>query len=231
MRINILKLIDLYDSYSEVRHRHIIAINSLLGDDLILGILCHYLEGRGINVTITNETPSALHSRQRLSRWIITGDGGKRIFYQTLVRNWSVYNPGVPRTLTRGMSPSQLNRYAFNMYTSQWNGLARVFRDKDNVGKVMLEMNIPEEFNPECDTIRPLVCYWYPISNKMISRIPDHWFTLKGRQGGFGEADIFSTSIYLRWLAQNGVTETDIKLGHINTTLDLLRSFLLLRSE
>ncbi len=229
MRIDIIKLLDFYDQYRDVRARHVAAINGFLGDELILAFFSHYMASAGKTVTVTSHTPVATETRQRLSRWLIVSGGSNDFLYQTLVRNWSVYSTGVPRTLRRDMDIRALRSWSRAMFGREWNTLARTFKDQTNVGKVMLPMGLPDNYQEESPQVRPLVCYWYPISNSLSSNRLQFFFTLKNRRGEFREVDIFSTSLYARSLLRSGVGHVDLDLGHVNTTLDLLRSFMVFR--
>lgn len=226
MKVNILKLLEFYDVYMPERASHVSAITTFLGADLILGIVRQYFEGEGFNCRITASEPTALESRQRLDRWLVVSCDGKEVYYQTEVKNWSVYSSGVPRTLTPGMNARQLNNYALQMYHKQWNERTGSFSDPVNLGKVLLPMSVPEGFIEGVSSIRPLVCYWYPITNSARLRQGSHFFTLAPKRAAFPEVDIFSASLYLRHLASRGITSIDAGSAKLSTTLSLLRGFI-----
>ncbi|MFO7575937.1 MAG: hypothetical protein R6W67_12350 [Bacteroidales bacterium] len=226
MKVNILKLIEFYDEYRPERASHVSAITTFLGVDLILGILRHYFEGEGFGCRITAPEPTALESRQRLDRWLVVSRDGKEIFYQTEVKNWSVYTSGVPRTLAPGMNARQLNDYACQMYRKQWDERTGSFTDPVNLGKVLLPMSVPEGFVEEVSLVRPLVCYWYPITNTSRLRLASHFFTLTTKEATYPEVDIFSASLYLRHLASQGITSIDAGSAKLSATLSLLKGLI-----
>jgi hypothetical protein len=226
MKVNILKLLEFYDVYRPERAPHVSAITTFLGADLILGIVRHYFEGEGFSCRITTAEPSAVESRQRLDRWLVVSRDGSEIFYQTEVKNWSVYTSGVPRTLTPGLNARQLNDYAWQMYLKQWDERTGSFTDPVNLGKVLLPMSEPEGFIEGVSSVRPLVCYWYPITNTMRLRLASHFFTLTTKGATYPEVDLFSASLYLRHLASRGITTIDVGSAKLSTTLGLLKGFI-----
>ncbi|MDX9929396.1 MAG: hypothetical protein RBS37_06040 [Bacteroidales bacterium] len=220
MKVNIIKLLEFYDVYRADRAVHVTAITAFLGVDLVLGILRHYFEGEGYECRITTTEPSASGSRHRLDRWIVVTRDGSETWYQTEVKNWSVYTAGVPRTLTPGMSARALNDYAYAMYEKQWNKRSGTFTDFENLAKVFLPMDPPDGFIEGVAVARPLVCYWYPIVSSIRLRLASHFFTLSSCSPIFPEVDIFSVSLYLRHLASRGTTSIDINPGRFTTTLN-----------
>lgn len=226
MKIDIIKLLDLYDVYRPERAPHVTAITTFLGVELILGIVRHYFEQQQYECRITASEPAVADSRLRLDRWFVVNREGREIFYQTEVKNWSSYTTGVPRTLTLGMNARQLNNYAFAMHKKQWNHRTGTFTDYDNLAKVLMPTVEPADFRPGISEVRPLVCYWYPITNSDRTKLTSHFFTLDCQSKTFTEVDIFSASLYLRHLASTGITSINVDLGNLNTTIHLLRSFL-----
>ncbi len=226
MKVNIPKLLEFYDVYRPERAPHVSGITTFLGADLILGIVRHYFEGVGFSCRITTAEPSAIESRQRLDRWLVVSGNGKEVFYQTEVKNWSVYTSGVPRTLSPVMNARQLNDYAREMYQKQWNERTGSFTDTVNLGKVLLPMSEPEGFVEGVSSVRPLVCYWYPITNTTRLRLASHFFTLTTKRAAFPEVDIFSASLYLRHLASRGNSTIDAGSAKLSATLGLLKGFI-----
>ncbi|MBE0675955.1 MAG: hypothetical protein IH591_14960 [Bacteroidales bacterium] len=227
MKINIPSLLDFYDGYRAENSEHVTAITSFLGVDLMLGILRHYFQGQEAECRITTGEPTAIEGRQRLDRWVVVEQGGHMVWYQTEVKSWSVYTAGVPRTLDKSMNERQINNYAYDMYHRQWNERTGSFTDYENLGKVLQPMNPPEGYSEGSSEIRPLVCYWYPITSSGRTRLTNHFFTLATRSSSFSEVDIFSASLYLRHLAAMGTTQIDIYTGPLTTTLKLMNSFII----
>ncbi len=226
MKVNIPKLLEFYDVYRAENASHVSAITTFLGADLILGIARHHFEGQGFSCRVTAEEPSAVESRQRLDRWLVVSGDGKEIFYQTEVKNWSVYTSGVPRTLRPGMNDRQLNNYAIGMYRKQWDERTGSFTDTANLGKVLLPMNEPDGFVEGVSSVRPLVCYWYPITNSSRLKMASWFFTLQAKRAAFPEVDIFSASLYLRHLASGGITSIDAGSAKLSATLSLMKGII-----
>jgi hypothetical protein len=226
MKISIPPLLDFYDSYKPDRAPHVTTITAFIGVDMILGILHHFFESEKSECRITTEEPTAIDSRQRLDRWVFANRSGRQTWYQTEVKNWSVYTQGVSHDLSIGMNDRQLNNYAFGMYRKQWNEHTGCFTDFENLSKVLLPMNPPAGFEEETALVRPLVCYWYPITNSNRTKLTSHFFNLPTRSPNFSEVDIFSASLYLRYLAAKGITTIDIFTGSIDKTLSIMKSFI-----
>jgi hypothetical protein len=226
MIINLVKLLDFYDVYRPERAQHVSAITTFLGVDLVLGILKHYFEEKGWVCRITTSEASALGSRQRLDRWVAVNRDGRESFYQTEVKNWSVYTTGVPRTLTLGMNARQLNNYAFELYRKQWSKKLGTFTDFENLNKVLLPMVPHPDIILGETVVRPLVCYWYPITPSDRLKLTSHFFTLPCKGSIFTEVDVFSASLYLRKLTASGITSIDIHPGPRGTSFQLMQGFL-----
>lgn len=223
MRINIIKLLEFFDVYKPAMAVHVTALNSFLGADLVLGIARHYFESLNCECRISTANPVSVSSRHRLDRWLTVSCNGLRVFYQTEVKNWTVYTQGVPQTLSPGMSARELNRYAYSMYKKQWNDKTGTFIDHENLSKVLKPMQPPEGYDETADIIRPLVCYWYPISGSARLKLASHFFTVQCSGDYFNEADIFSVSLYLRHIAAKAITQIDINPGRFIETLNYLK--------
>jgi hypothetical protein len=224
-KINISEIIELYDMQNRENSKHISSITGLIGEDLLSGLLKHYLcrNEDGVDVKIDESvTPKQKGKNGKmLDRWILTSKlGVADKCYQTEIKNWSShslsgvkfdFNPELPLDFDTNKSDEIFNKI--------WDNNAGEILHP-SVNKVLYEMhNKPSEIelNPE-----PLVCFWMPITFKGIKK---PFFNLNHQnitKKGFKGVSFFSGSIYLRSLLHSDINEIEIEMPNVIKRMSLI---------
>ena len=123
-KINISEIIELYDMQNRENSKHISSITGLIGEDLLSGLLKHYLcrNEDGVDVKIDESvTPKQKGKNGKmLDRWILTSKlGVADKCYQTEIKNWSShslsgvkfdFNPELPLDFDTNKSDEIFNK-------------------------------------------------------------------------------------------------------------------------
>jgi hypothetical protein len=224
-KIKISEIIELYDLQNKENSKHISSITGLIGEDLLSGLLKHYLcrNENGVDVIIHESvTPKQIGKNGKmLDRWILKlKDGKPEVCFQTEIKNWSSHS----------LSGVKFNLNTENPYDFEIGESDKIFNkiwDKNNgelldpsVGKVLFEMNNkPNDFNVK---VQPLVCFWMPITNN--SNIQP-FFTINHEninKKGFDNLSFFSGSIYLRTLLKDKIEEIEIEMPNVIKRMSLI---------
>ncbi len=186
---------------------HVSGITGLIGEELLLGMLCRYLRTcDGLHdVRILGDVPRQQPpGRKKLDGWIVS-KVPKRLF-QVEVKNWSAHSLG-GRNLPVSAGKDELtleSNHRWNEYFGNGNHLP------ESAGKVLLEFNRPageENFAAE-----PVICFWHPIAKQGCD--PMSTFTEENRT-----LQIFSGSNFLRSIQDEYV---DIDSPRLDQRLQLL---------
>src|SRR5689334_7997677 len=100
IQIDIVRTLKFYDEAIPSSQHHATAINAMAGEDMGAGLFLHYLKQKNIAAEIlpypcTQGTTSGV----RLDRWILATKNGKKIYYQTEIKNWSAHAFGGKRLM------------------------------------------------------------------------------------------------------------------------------------
>jgi hypothetical protein len=217
MRINRSKLLMFYDSPSSIpdkdgRGSHVSAITGLIGEDLILGLLCHYFISQGKQIEILPDKCNQKKKRgKRLDAWVKYSHKGHSILYQTEVKNWSGhsldgYDFGQCPTL------DELRKFS----SDKWN---HYFPKKRPIAKEIAKVIEPMSLPPNCQNAehRAMICFWSFVvpSFKEASFRP---LNIAGKFNGL-PLQVFSASAYLRSVKNKTL---DIKMPRVATRLGML---------
>ncbi|MCX7069880.1 MAG: hypothetical protein NTW01_02640 [Gammaproteobacteria bacterium] len=175
---------------------HVSGITGLIGEELLLGLLCRYLRTcHGLNdVQILPDVPRQhLPDRKKLDGWIAS-QSCRRLF-QVEVKNWSAHSLG-GRSVSASAGEEALKRESrtrWNEYFGEDNLLPASAR------KVLLEFDRPDE--QKDFEVQPVLCFWHPIAEKDCASMS----TIKRENKAL---QVFSGSNFLRAL-QDEFVEID----------------------
>lgn len=217
-KINISKIIELYDMQNRENSKHISSITGLIGEDLLSGLLKHYLcrNEDGVDVKIDESvTPKQKGKNGKmLDRWILKlKDGNPEVCFQTEIKNWSSHSLSGVKFNFNIKSPMDFDtNKSEEIFNKIWdNANGEIIHP--SVKKVLFEMNNkPSDFNVKA---QPLVCFWMPIMNN--SNIQP-FFTVNHEninKKGFDYLSFFSGSIYLRSLLYSRIYDIDIEMPNL----------------
>jgi len=241
-KLEISKLLDFYDvrrTPDEDTGSPITAITSLIGEDLVLGLLeLHFKEsGRALQCPVERKCTTGETTGPRLDGWIRTKKGD---VFQTEVKNWcasaiggvSVDGELEPRSARR----NQRRRYTW--FEAAESNRERYLNHKDvaaKVWKVLVPMKPPEDWPRR--NAKPLLAFWSPVAPPGAKKEKDlkPFFQVKtsefraiiGKSGlklpkkRFSTVWIFSASNYLRSLKRRETIE--IPMQRVQGRLEELR--------
>ncbi len=203
MKINRDRLLAFYDKRQEwpaETGSPVSAVTGVMGEDLVLGLLCHYLGGK----ILTYRCKPSGRSGAWLDAWV---SAGKQL-YQVEVKNWSAHSAGglkVPSDLTGLRNVAQRN--LINFFTKS--------KPPERIWKVLGEMSLP----PEAGTAKPIpvLAFWAPVAEQksnsanlpwcfeckvsdFLNAVPERYQNTPHRK-----IQIFSASLYLRSMRGNNL--------------------------
>jgi len=169
------------------------AVTGVIGEDLVLSLLCHYLNGKVFSHTCKPVGASG----HRLDAWI----HDEKNLYQVEVKNWSTHSIGgreIPN------SPEGLQAVAERNLDDFLNSS----KSPAAIWKVLGRMIVPNRF-PGRKPI-PVLAFWAPVARRKM-KPPSFWFDCKPsiylgvippeiEISSRGRIQIFSASLYLRSL-------------------------------
>jgi hypothetical protein len=191
LRLNRREVLRFFDEPSATNGFHSAAINAVVGEDLGLGLLVHYLASIGARPTLLHDSPrTGNKSGPRLDGWVKCDAEPRPTLYQVEVKNWNAHSyGGFPLAL--GAAAETVAEYKRARWSEEWDSVAGRFTNF-RVDKVLTRMRPPFA---ECE-IEPLVVYWFAVH-------PSGDATPRFRvaaTGDFATVTVFSMSAYLRSL-------------------------------
>jgi hypothetical protein len=221
-RINIEDILNFYDDQNPLDKRQVSSITGLVGEDLGAGLIKHYFESSGNEVLILPDPPSELKEiekkkAKKLDRWIKVKFDNKTTFYQTEIKNWSSHSVG-GKKLSVKCTEEQLVEFAREKFAKQWSNTDNTL-SSEYVLKVLNQMKSPTGYNGE--DISPLICYWFPILPKSITKSTAFYEMYCGKT--CKTIYFFSMSIYLRELLKTK-KQIDIDAPNIELRLTKINS-------
>lgn len=224
--IDIKKIIAFYDEQDRAISNHVSSITGVIGEDLGAGLLKHYFESNNRDCKIINDSPTEGSKKGKwLDRWLKVKniDSEDYVFYQTEIKNWSSHSIG-GKKIELNTSEQDLKRYTNARFNEQWNEIDNTLKH-DFVAKVLKPMKEHSEITSS-DTIKPLICFWYPISNQTDVVDIEPLFEVSCNSSAFDRITFFSMSLYLRKLIEEGKEIIEIEAPNIETRFKLLNGLI-----
>jgi hypothetical protein len=202
VQIDIVRTLQFYDEAILSSLHHATAINAVAGEDLGAGLFSHYLKQKNFAVRILpDKCTQGTTSGVRLDRWILAVMNGKKIYFQTEIKNWSAHAFG-GRRLKIDASPREISAHKIERWNYFWDG--QTFRPPQ-ARKVLTPMKLLEE---NC-TVRPLICFWDAMHPKGKR---DPLFSVPLLNERFPAIWVFSMSAHLRNLLSAGVKKLSLEM-------------------
>ena len=202
--LNLLNTISFYDS-GNTEHRNLSSsINSLLGEELGIGLAKKYFEEKELKINISRPCTQGTHRGERLDCWMEVSTKDEAIFYQTEIKNWSSHSLR-GRPFPEHGTEQEIQEYRKERWQRIFDDHSLVFREP-NVQKVLIPMSLDHEVNGE---IKPLLIVWDSMHPNGKS---EEFFSVPVQSENFKIACIFSMSTYIRNLINQGRPTLDIEL-------------------
>lgn len=234
MNINIEKLINFLDNPKKGDNKHASAIIGILGEDINAAAFTNYLKRHNNGkVVILNQSPRpGTKKGKRLDRWIYVKENKnkKEVLYQCEIKNWAASAIG-GKKLPIDSSKEEIKRVADFNWKRQ---IKKHFQDKKEqpnlLTKVLLTMKSPEQYSKI--KIEPLLIYWMPVLkldgdlNPLFSISVKNLNMLNFPDSSFDVLNIFSVSLYLRNLLDNGVKTFSFCMPDAERRIEILNDIL-----
>lgn len=220
MKLNIKELITFFDSRGN--RGDATALIALLGEDLNASVYRHF---RNNEVEILNcSVTCGANKGQRLDRWIV--DKKDKKILQCEIKNWSASAIG-GKQLDIDSSNDEIKKVVKYYWDRELNGnLSNKVEHPNRVTKVLLKMKAPKEYSDF--KIEPLIVYWMPISSDEEEFNPSSCLVINTLnipiKNEFIKLNIFSVSLYLRQLYNNGkgLKFIDLDMPNFKNRIDIL---------
>src|SRR3989344_2781037 len=225
MKINIEEAISFLDNPEKSDSRQATSIISIIGEDLNTYAFKHYLENNeNAHVEILScSVTTGKNKGKRLDRWICVERNGTKILYQCEIKNWGATAIGGKRLEKNANNDSKLKVAEIN-WKRQLNEAFSKGEYPNGVTKVFVKMKPPKEY--EGMKVEPLILYWMPLANipklNPLFKTPILTFNNQNIKTEFTEINIFSVSLYLRSLLENGTKEIELDMPNVKRRLEIL---------
>ena len=226
IRIDIEKIIKFYDEQDRSVSNHVSSITGVIGEDLGAGLIKHYFDSKNRNCIIFNDSPTEGFKKGKwLDRWlkVKNTDNDNFIFFQTEIKNWSSHSIG-GKKIDINADEQDLIRYAKSRFNEQWNTFENTLKH-DYVAKVLKPMKNHSKIT-QGDTVKPLICFWYPIRNETEINEIESLFEIDCKSSAFNQITFFSMSLYLRILLMEGHTSIEIEAPNIESRINLINGII-----
>lgn len=155
VRINRHQVLEFFDERPKESRGHATAIVSVCGEDLGIGLLCHYFSSLNASVDVERLCTQGTASGVRLDGWLHVTLGDDSTLYQVEIKNWSAHAI-FGRDLPLHCEASKLIQYRKEAWARQWHDQEGL-RQKALL-KVLSPMRPPDRWSHV--KTRPLACLW-----------------------------------------------------------------------
>jgi hypothetical protein len=216
IQIDIIEILKFYDEKIQTSLHHATAVNAVAGEDLGAGLFVYYLKQKNIIANIlrdgcTQKTKSGV----RIDRWILAIENGKRVYYQTEIKNWSAHAFG-GKPLMINATQKEISEHKIERWNYFWDG--KTFRPPQ-ARKVLIPMKLRED---NC-TVEPLICFWdamHPNGRR------EPLFSVPLHNEHFSHLWVFSMSAHLRNLLAAGTRKINIEMIDTESRIEWLGKML-----
>ncbi len=214
VEIDIIETLKFYDEKIQTSVHHATAINAVAGEDLGAGLIAHYLKRKNVSVKIlpdpcTQKTKSGF----RLDRWILAVRNGKKVYYQTEIKNWSAHAIG-GKILKINATPKEISDYKIKQWNNSWDG-EKLTASKAR--KVLTRMKPIEDDSK----VEPLICFWVSMHPTGKN---EPFFSVPIKDKNFSRLWVFSMSAYLRNVLNSGEKKITLEMPDTESRIEWLKT-------
>jgi hypothetical protein len=195
---------------------HASAVNAVLGEDLAIALLVHYLKGDGLEViALDGVCAQGTQRGYRLDKWISVQSATESVIYQVEIKNWSAHSIG-GKSVKPDADEDYMRDFRMKRWQYQFNVEKQVPSQKETQ-KVLTKMQIPTShiyYNHEA-----LLCFWEPLHYKGEL---EALFEVDVQSDSFKRLKVFSMSNYVSQLLKT--TETlEVEMSDVDSRIDWLQ--------
>ena len=216
-KLNLRELLNFYDYKVPSSNSHASAINAVLGEDLAVALLVHYLKGLGIEVIALDEVCTQGTQRgYRLDKWIAAKSASESIIYQVEIKNWSAHSIGGKSVLIDA-DEDYMRDFRMKRWRYQFHVEKQVSSQKGTL-KVLTKMRIPTEYIYYKH--EALLCFWEPLHHKGEL---EALFEVDVQSDSFKRLKVFSMSNYVSQLLKTSET-LEVEMSDADARIDWLKN-------
>ncbi len=214
IQIDIIEILKFYDEKIQTSLHHSTAVNAVAGEDLGAGLFAHYLKQKNIIANILpNACTQKTKSGVRLDRWILAIENGKKVYYQTEIKNWSAHAIG-GKVLKINATEKEVSDYKIKQWNNSWDGKILTAL---TARKVLTPMSPIEDKTK----VEPLICFWVSMHPKGKS---EPFFSVPIQDKNFSRLWVFSMSAYLRNVLNSGEKKIILEMPDTESRIEWLKT-------
>ena len=158
--LHLNELLNFYDYRVSSSIGHAAAVNAVLGEDLAVALLIHYLKGVGLEVVALDEVCTQGTQRgNRLDKWIAVKSATESVIYQVEIKNWSAHSIG-GKSVKLDSDEDYMREFRTKRWLHQFNVAKQVPSQKETL-KVLTKMRVPSTYSDHKH--EALLCFWEPL--------------------------------------------------------------------
>ncbi len=194
--LNLRELLNFYDYRIPSSRTHASAINAVLGEDLAIALLIHYLKSKGLEVIVDRPCVQGTQKGVRLDKWVVIKN--QSVIYQVEIKNWSAHSIG-GKSVKPNADENYMREFRVGRWRHQFDDQNQVPSQKETL-KVLTRMRVPSNY--EAYEHRALLCFWEPLHP---DGEPEAFFEVDvGENAGeFKKLKVFSMSNYVSQLLKS----------------------------
>ena len=198
--LHLNELLNFYDYRVSSSIGHASAVNAVLGEDLAVALLTHYLKGVGNEVVALDEVCTQGTQRgYRLDKWIAVKSATQSVIYQVEIKNWSAHSIG-GKSVMVGADEDYMREFRRKRWVYQFNEEEQIPSQPETL-KVLTKMRVPSEYiNYKHEA---MLCFWEPLHPNGDL---EAFFEVEVKSESFMRLKVFSMSNYVSQLLKSTVT-------------------------
>ena len=215
-KLNLRELLNFYDYRVPSSNTHASAVNAVLGEDLALALIVHYLKSLGLEVVTLSEVCTQGTQRgYRLDKWIVIKSANESVIYQVEIKNWSAHSIG-GKSVKLDADEDYMHEFRLKRWLHQFNVDKQLPSQKATL-KVLTKMRVPTEYKNYKH--EALLCFWEPLHHKGEL---EAFFEVDVLNESFKKLKVFSMSNYVSMLLKTTETievemsATDARIAWLN---------------
>jgi len=214
-RLNLRELLNFYDYKVPSSLTHASAVNAVLGENLAVALLLHYLRGIGLGVIAVDGVPKQGTQRgYRLDKWIAVQSATDPIIYQVEIKNWSAHSLG-GKVVKLDADEDHMREFRLQRWRHQFNELKQE-PSQEKARKVLTQMRVPSDFSNYKQ--EALLCFWEPLHH---TGELEAFFEVDVQSESFQKLKVFSMSNYVTQLLKSNET-LDVEMIDADARIDWL---------
>ena len=214
--LHLNELLNFYDYRVSSSIGHASAVNAVLGEDLAVALLTHYLKGVGLEVVALDEVCTQGTQRgYRLDKWIAVESATESIIYQVEIKNWSAHSIG-GKSVKLDAKEDYMREFRTTRWLYQFNVDKQVPSQKETL-KVLTKMRVPSAYSDHKH--EALLCFWEPLHPKGEL---EAFFEVDVVSEAFKKLKVFSMSNYVSELLKT-TDQIDVEMNGADERIEWLQ--------